>query len=98
MRTLLDDLFDDPYSYDEDDDFETVEYKFIPANSQVINVRTIADGASTLTELADLLRIYADHIDTLADAGYQLYEDIADGQGYAFKEEEEEGRVDSWAI
>lgn len=90
MRSIMDDMFDDVADYEDDDDYEVIYSRAIPADSSVINTRTIANGATTLHELADMLRLYADHIEYMADNGYELFEDIVDGQGYAYKVPEDE--------
>ena len=88
----LESLFDDPMSFDDDDEFDDLfeeDYNSPPSNSLVINVRNIADGASNLAELADMLRIMADYADGLNEDGYVLYENIRDGNGFAYLPEAE---------
>jgi hypothetical protein len=88
----VDSMFDDPLSFDDDDEFDSFyeeDYDGPPYNSLTISVRNIADGASNLAELADMLRIMADYADSLNEDGYILYENIRDGSGFAYLPEGE---------
>lgn len=87
----IESLFDAYEADYEDDDLDGFEQDWnpVPHNSLVLNTRVIADGATTVAEVADMLRIYADYLDGLADEGYEVFQAIQNGTGYAFLPEAE---------
>ncbi len=51
----------------------------------VLRAKWAMDGAETLAEAAQLLRIFADELDALADAGFHLMGPIDDDYGFAHR-------------
>lgn len=86
-------LFDDPELLDDDDDFlEEDDYSssvdYDNPCQFVVKIHHLADGATSLAMVADMLRDYANFIDTMHDDGYRLASPIANGQGFAYLDED----------
>ena len=81
----IDDLFDNYEDLSDMEDEDLFDLNRIESTSKgvVVDSRHIMDGATSLSEAADMLRLYADHLDALDAEGFQLYETIAGGSGYA---------------
>lgn len=58
----------------------------------VLRAKWAMDGAETLAEAAQLLRLFADELDALASAGFHLMGPVADDHGFAHRAEEDEER------
>ena len=54
------------------------------AKTQVVRGKWIMDGAMTLEDAADMLRNYADYLETLHFNGFVLREGITDDYGFAY--------------
>lgn len=50
-----------------------------------VRAKWTMDGATTLAEAADQLRVYADELEALHDEGYVLRGPIADDYGFYYK-------------
>lgn len=53
----------------------------------VIKAKWILDGASTLEEVAEMARLYAEYVETLIAQGYELRSPVVDDYGYAVPKE-----------
>lgn len=83
---IMDKLFDnyeDLEEFDDDDEFFDISRIESKSKGVVVNIQHIIDGATTLTEAADMTRMYAEFLDSLENEGFQLYETVRDGSGYA---------------
>ena len=54
----------------------------------LLRAKWTMDGAEDLAEAAQLLRMFADEIDALADAGFHLMQPIEDDYGFAHRGDE----------
>ena len=79
MTTDLDNLFDSFLLVDEE---ELEDGDQLDVKSIVIRSQYIMDGASTLEEASDMLRAFADYIDSLNENGYELTSMIQDDRGF----------------
>lgn len=66
------------YLFDDDCDCEELD-------TETIIARWSMDGAKTLSEAAEKLRIYADNLINLEKEGWQLVQEINDDHGYIAK-------------
>lgn len=77
---ILDNLFDD--INDLEDDYDD-EFELDGNNKVIIRAENIINGADTLSEAAYKLRAYADYLDGLSDAGFELTNTIDNDFGVA---------------
>ncbi len=74
---LDDELLDDNDDYDT---FESNPYHF------VIKIHNLADGATSLTMVADMLRDYSNFLDSMVEDGFIMSGAVSNGSGFAYKE------------
>ncbi len=80
-------LFDDPELYDLDmDEDEENDLLTLESNRTIaIEMSSLGAGVSNLFELVDVIREYADRLESLADDGYELKGSIRNGSGHALQ-------------
>lgn len=85
---MYDQLFDDPELIDDEDDYEEV-YSSVDTGLDnphqfPVRIHALADGATSLDMMAEMLRDYANFLDAMHEDGFQLSGPIKNGQGFAF--------------
>ncbi len=83
----------DLYEFDPDDEALANEFAALAEYEQIISIGDVADGAKSLREVAELLYDYADELLELSGEGWEIVDDILNGQGTAvrFNVEEQDG-------
>lgn len=73
----------DLYEFDPDDEALADEFAALAENEQVIRIGPIANGAKSLTEVAEKLYDFADDLIAMSEEGWEIVDDIVDGHGTA---------------
>lgn len=73
---------EDELALDEgEDDFYNDDTQFF------IDIKRIGDGAENLKDLAEMLRAYADMVESLDDQGFIINEPVLNGKTFAYPQE-----------
>lgn len=99
--SLADDGFDDPFEpldddlvdWDEEGDVD-FDDDFDVLNETTVNVIDAVEGAKSLQDAAERLYVFADELLSLNALGWELMDDIVNGQGVALMVGEEEYDMD----
>jgi hypothetical protein len=93
---LFDDFEDlDPTEEDltewEDEDFDEIPES---DTETAVDVISVVEGAKTLQDIAERLYVYADELLSLAALGWELMDDIVQGEGIALLFDGEDDDID----
>ena len=92
--TMVDEMFDSYEEYEEYEDEETDLFATVTfveddnPNQFVLKVHNLADGANSLGAVADMLRDYANFLESMEEEGFVLSSRVTNGVGFAYKDVE----------